>query len=38
MSPWDQPVAIALIGFGVGSFVGILALAAVAELITRLRR
>lgn len=38
MSALDQPLALALIAFGVGSFVGILALAAVAELITRLRR
>lgn len=38
MSPLDQPVALALIGFGVGSFVGILAFAALCELITRLRR
>ena len=38
MSPLDEPIGLLLFAFGVGSFVGILAFAALCELVTRCRR
>lgn len=38
MSPLDVPLGIILVAFGVGSLIGIVALAALCELIERWRR
>lgn len=38
MSPLDIPVGLAMVALGAGSIIGILAFAAVCELIARLRR
>lgn len=38
MSPLDGPLGLAMVGLGVGSILGLLAFAAVCELIGRVRR